>query len=134
MPDVLDPADVLAIQRLYVEYNRAIHSADASAWARCFAREGVFSNSSRTVRGREELTAYADGFTADRSARYLLNNLIIEPQDDHITGSCYLIILAKRDPGPPLIELTGIYTDRLIREQDGWVFAARHIQRDLSNA
>ncbi len=128
----LTPNDILEIQRLYSEYNLAIHAADGAAWADCFGVDGVFSNRAREVRGHEALAAYATGFSSDRTARYLINNLVIEGSAAGANGTCYLIILTVPGPvGTPEIQLTGVYTDTLVKLDGEWKFATRHIARDL---
>ena len=128
---MLEPADYLAIERLYSSYNLAIHRADGNAWAACFTTDGVFSNIARTVTGRVDLAAYAAGFSADRNARYTINSLVIEEAAEGATASCYLTILRLHGlEQTPEIELTGVYNDQLVRRAGEWQFAKRHIERD----
>ena len=128
----LAPNDILAIQRLYADYNRAIHGADGAAWAACFTDDGVFSNRAREVHGREALASYATGFSADRTARYLINNLVIEGTSIGANGTCYLIILTVPGAGgTPEFQLTGVYSDTLVKRAGEWKFATRYIARDL---
>lgn len=93
--------DALAIERLYARYNHAIHLGDGPAWADCFTPNGVFFNQRETVTGRQSLTAYANDFSKLRNARYWVNNLLLEPVDLEIRGSCYLLLLHVAAEAPP---------------------------------
>ncbi len=132
----LAPADVLAIERLYAEYNDAIRLADGAAWAACFTDTATFSNRRERVTGRQSLAAYGAAFSTAVAARYWINNLLLESTGTGATatsanGTCYLEILhVGKDATPPRISLTGIYTDVLVREDGRWKFASRHIARD----
>lgn len=127
----LTPAEVFAIERLYAEYNDAIRLADGDAWAACFTDTATFSNRRESVTGREALAAYGAAFSTAVSARYWINNLLLEATESGATGTCYLEILhVSKDGAPPRISLTGVYTDVLVRENGRWKFASRHIARD----
>jgi len=124
--------DRLAIERLYGEYNHAIHRGDGEAWAACFTRDGVFSNRAESVTGRAALSAYASEFSRNRDRRYWIGNLVLESSAEGVSSTCYLIILAIASGSQaPRISLTGIYTDDLVRNHSSWLFARRHIERDL---
>ena len=123
--------DALAIEQLYARYNHAIRLGDGPAWADCFTPDGVFSNSRESVSGRDALAAYADEFAKPRNARYWINNLLIEASGEGVRGSCYLLLLHVEAGEPPAVQLTGTYTDSLVRAPGGWRFAARHVARDL---
>lgn len=128
---MLTPEDDLAIRALYARYNHAIHRGDADAWAACFTPEGRFSNRARVVEGREALAEYAAGWSADGRSRYWIDNLLLKSTNTGASGTCYLLLLSiGRDGSPPAVDLTGIYTDSLVKQQGEWLFAARHIARD----
>ena len=128
----MTPDDTLAIQRLYAEYNHAIHRRDGAAWADCFMADGVFSNRAERVTGREALSVYADGFSKAVNARYWIDNLLLESTPEGASGSCYLMLFHTGAGGvSPTISLTGVYTDRLTKVDGQWKFAARHIARDV---
>ena len=115
LPSMLSAADHLEIQRLYAAYNNAIAAGDSASWASCFIPGGVFSNRSRSVRGHADLEGYAAGFMAGRGTRYLINNLVLEPDGAGARGTCYLVILRLRAEGVAAVELTGVYSDSLVR-------------------
>lgn len=134
LPSMLSAADHLEIQRLYAAYNNAIAAGDSASWASCFIPGGVFSNRSRSVRGHADLEGYAARFMAGRGTRYLINNLVLEPDGAGARGTCYLVILRLRAEGVAAVELTGVYSDSLVRHDGAWKFASRHVQRDVPDS
>ena len=124
--------DRLAIERLYGEYNHAIHRGDGEAWAACFTRDGVFSNRAESVTGRAALSAYASEFSRNRDRRYWIGNLVLEPTAEAVEGICYLMILGIGGGDElPRVTLTGLYTNSMVRNETSWLFARRHVARDL---
>lgn len=128
MTRVMSPGAQLAIERLYARYAHAISDGDARAWAACFTPDGRFSNSRGSYSGRADLIAYAESWIADGGVRYWMNNVLIEATEGGAAGSCYLAILTTGKQ--PVIELTGIYTDSLVKVDGAWMFASRHVARD----
>lgn len=127
----LSPADQLAIERLYARYNHAIHERDGVAWANCFTEDAVFSNRQGSTTGRAALAEYGNAFSTEVNARYWINNLVLEPANDGVHGSCYLVIWHVGGDEPARMSLTGLYTDRIVNRGGEWLFASRYIARDL---
>ncbi len=127
----LPPPDDLAIRALYAGYNHAIHRGDSEAWAACFTSDGRFSNRATTVSGRAELLKYALGWIGSGNSRYWIDNVILEATPEGATGMCYLLLIhVSEGDTPARVDLSGIYTDTLVRVAGGWKFATRHISRD----
>lgn len=127
----LAAAQVVAIERLYARYNHAIGRADGVAWAECFTEDAIFSNRREQVTGRAALEQYGAEFSSAVTARYWINNLLLERSPDGVRGTCYLAILhVGESASPPRISLTGIYEDLIVFDQGEWKFARRHIARD----
>lgn len=127
----LAPADHLAIERLYARYNHAIRERDGVAWADCFTHDAVFSNRQGSTTGRDALIAYGTAFSTAVDARYWIDNLVLEATSDGAAGTCYLVIWHVGGGQPPRMSLTGVYTDRLVKQDGEWLFASRYIARDI---
>jgi SnoaL-like domain len=78
------------------------------------------------------LESYAAGWIGEGRKRYWIGNLSVERDGFGARGSCYLAILdVKESPHGAEIQLTGIYTDSLRRQDGNWKFASRQIARDM---
>ncbi len=126
----LSVEDQLAIQQLYARYNHAIDFGRAEEWANCFTADGVFSSGAAgEYTGRDALTEFAKGFSSRIKGRHWTNNLVLEADGDGARGSCYLQLL-RLGGESPVIMLTGVYEDALVRTPEGWKFSRRTVHAD----
>jgi hypothetical protein len=87
---------------------------------------------------REEVKAtydrvilYADGTPR---THHLITNLTIDLTEDanEASGECYFTVLQGVEPGDPLeTVLSGRYSDRYRKDEQGWYFADRVFRADL---
>ena len=125
----LNIEDRLAIQELVARYNHAVDFGDQQAWLALFTDDGVFEGGPEPryeMRGREQLAQFASRFQGDRGSRHWTNNSIIEGDGDEVTHIMYLAVLRTGDP--PGIRLTGVYRDRIVRQNGQWKFKSRSVE------
>lgn len=125
-------ADCGRLIRLYANL------ADAGEWARVaalYTDDGRFARPSRPgefVTGREAILA---SFTARpaRPQRHVVANIVVDVADaGHASAFSVMLLFAGEtatDGGLPVRDATGpvvgSYTDRLVRDAEGWRFAER---------
>ena len=125
-------ADCERLIRLYANL------ADAGEWARVaalYTEDGRLARPSRPdvfVEGREAILA---SFTARsaRPQRHVVSNIVVEVGDaGHASAFSVMLLFtgeAQVDGGLPVRDATGplvgSYTDRLVRDADGWRFVER---------
>lgn len=118
------------IRQLYARYAHTIDTGDAEGWADVFTADGVFAN----ARGRAALVEFVNAvYRANqeigRQSRHWNNQILIEPTAEGAVGSCYLV-LYNTGVTPPVVRLTGVYRDVLVKTSDGWRFKERVVERD----
>jgi hypothetical protein len=128
----LTPKDYVEIEQLYVQYNIAIDSGDAEGYANTFTPDGAFN---RFV-GRDALVAFVGTWREKMNGanrRHWNTNLRIVGTPDGADGSVSLMVL---DVGtrPASIVTTGVYSDSLVKTQDGWRFKQRTTKIDAPPA
>ncbi len=145
----LTPQDHEDIRQLLARYNLAIDLGRIGQWVDCFTIDGVFEcvglPDGAPLGGRhqgvEALRAYAEthyGINKGR-ARHWNWNLVVDPVGgDRASMTCYLNAYSAGQAGggpagdgaEPVLRVTGIYRDELIRGEDGWRFASRQVTID----
>lgn len=95
-----------ALQARYAEQQWAIDHGDAPGWAQTFGPDGVFSSVTypEPVRGRSELTVFAESFAARAIAagethRHLVVNLHVVDGDSHTLRCRLTFLVLAHDPG-----------------------------------
>jgi hypothetical protein len=125
--------DERAILRTMHAYPHAIDYGRESAWVDCFTEDGVFDvrdktgTTARVVAGRDELVAFAAGFSRppDRWHKHLLIEPLIEVDGDTARASAYFAVLVEHEDAP-VPWVFGRYRDTLVRGSDGgWRFRER---------
>ena len=124
----LSAQDYFEIQQLYANYNTAIDSGDAEAWAATFTPDGVFN----TFAGHDALVGFVKMWREKLSGatrKHWNNNLSITGDGKQASGHVYLMLV---DVGskPASIITTATYTDSLVKTKDGWRFAKRTTKAD----
>ncbi len=125
----LDTSDTVAITQLYALYNTAIDTGDGKTFGNCFTPDGHFNSGHSVQDGQEAIAEFAVGtHKAMPSMRHNATNVLIEGEDEHATGSAFLIGYTT-DGGYKVI-VTGRYRDELTRTSDGWRFTKRVFTMD----
>lgn len=128
----LSTQDYIDIEQLYAQYNHAIDSGDAEAWAATFTPDGQFMR----FTGADALKGFIKQWRENMNGanrRHWNSNLRIEPTADGANGTVLLMLL---DVGakPASILSTGMYKDTLVKTPQGWRFKSRNIQSDAPAA
>ena len=130
----LTTADRVEIRDLYNRYNHYIDNVkdDGYAFARLFTEDGVFETNLAygAPAGHEELAALARqgvGSATEVNPFHLVWNVIIDPSPEGAIGSAfYGVTVAPHEEGQSASATAqGIYTDRLVKTDDGWKFKYR---------
>ena len=122
-----------AIERLLMEYGRAVDNRDFAAFAALFTEDGEWQGAQGAYRGRKQIQESMEkvfsspAATADipkGSNFHVMTNPIIEVKGDHATASSKFIFY-KMDHGAPQAVVTGRYEDTLVRIDGTWKFQQR---------
>lgn len=129
----------VAVMRMYARQSRLIDQGDARGWAATFTRDGEFHSPSypEPAVGEQALTEFAEAFaesgrTGGVVSRHVVTNVDVLPGDDedHLLVHAYLqIVSTPRGEDSRLVRLTTL-TDYLVREDERWLVARRHVRRD----
>jgi uncharacterized protein (TIGR02246 family) len=135
-PGSLTAEDELQINALYRRYARAADEGDGEGYAACFTANGLLESvAGERIEGRKALAAYArrvrDG-ARDRGVqlRMWLDNVLLEASGDGAVGSAYILAFEIAPGSAPRPIFSGIYEDRLVREDGRWLLAVRRAGSD----
>jgi hypothetical protein len=134
---------------LYTLSTRLISDGDAEGWAGLFTTDGTFDIPAieqfgappLSVVGHRALTEYIGsviegvfdeqmGLPKGSRKRYLVSNVLLEPDGDGARGSAYLVMLLVGQPDGPRLLGTGVYRDRFVKTREGWRIAERVLEPD----
>jgi hypothetical protein len=129
----LTVADRVEIRNLYNKYNHYIDNVkdNGHAFASIFTEDAVFETNIAvgTRTGHEELAALARevGSATTVSPNHLVWNVTIDPSPEGAIGSAYYGVTVRPHEAGTGSTATawGIYTDRLVKTDDGWKFKYR---------
>jgi hypothetical protein len=124
----LSAQDYVEIQQLYAQYNVAIDTGDAEAYAATFTPDGVFN----TFSGHDALVGFIKTWRErlnGASRRHWNTNLLISGEGKNATGSVYLMLLDVSTK-PVSIAAVATYTDSLVKTSNGWRFTKRITHND----
>lgn len=130
--DALSTQDYIDIEQLYAQYNHAIDSGDAEAWAATFTPDGAFNK----FVGHDALVGFIQQWKEKMNGanrRHWNTNLRITPSNDGANGAVFLM-LVDVSTKPPSIIMTGSYTDTLVKTASGWRFKTRQTKNDAAPA
>ena len=130
--------DHLAIEQLYARQSHAIDSGDHAGWAACFIPEGVFDSPTyeSPVEGTAQLIAFAAEFTRSAAGtgvvrRHWTTALVLDGRGDgEVSARCYALVLATAPAGPPRIERSVVFHDRLVCRDGRWAIRRREVEVD----
>jgi hypothetical protein len=121
--------DIEAIKQLSSRYNLAFDYEDVDAYIATWTEDGFFerSNAGRSYQGHAELRELLTGFDVD--GRHITTNFIIDVDGDRATQSAYLVYMDAKDAFK--VVMFGVYSDELVRTDDGWKYSARRLKVDV---
>jgi hypothetical protein len=125
--------DHIAIERVLMEYGRALDRRDFVTYSQLFATNGEWSGSLGTFRGPAAIEAAMEQSFKDSKAApiptnfHVLTNAIIDVQGDRATAWSKWTFMNMVD-NKPVVVLAGQYEDTLIRESGKWKFLRRTAQ------
>jgi len=131
VPDTLD--DHEAIERLLMEYGRAVDNRDWAAFAALFAPDGEWQGAQGAYHGPEQIQqSMQKVFSSPAAAAdipkgsnfHVMTNPIIDVKGDHAMASSRFIFY-KMEHGKPVATVAGRYEDTLIRIDGVWKFQQR---------
>ena len=103
-----------------------------ATWRSARAGHSVVTLTNEEVKATyDRVILYADGTPR---THHLITNLTIDVAEgaDDASGSCYFTVLQGIDPGQPIETiLSGRYSDRFRRDDQGWYFVDRVFHTDL---
>lgn len=114
---------LVAIQQVYARYSLSLDAADRDEFVTCFTAEPRLEIvGGPTFEGQDGLAALIGGRTPE-SPRHETMNVCVDLDGDRARGRAYFV-LRGADGQPAAM---GRYADELVRDADGWRFAARQI-------
>ncbi len=125
--------DHIAIERVLLEYGRALDSRNFADYSQLFATNGEWSGSLGTFRGPAAIKAAMEKSFKDSKATavpsnfHVLTNAIIDVNGDRATAWSKWTFLRMVDDKPQ-VALAGQYEDTLVRENGKWKFLRRTAQ------
>ena len=126
MPSNTGPLeDRLLIRELYGLYGDASCRGDREAWLACFTPEGQWHSHIFACTGADELRAEWDRLWADWDEVAFWGEIgWIQVAGDRAIARSYAREIVRLKAGG-LFKLFGRYDDELVRQDGGWLFAAR---------
>jgi uncharacterized protein (TIGR02246 family) len=121
--------DRFAIQDLCARYCHTIDSQDSEGWAQCFAPDGIFEFDGWAIRGREALKQYAEVHAQVMRCRHMTLNHLYEIRGNEATGTSTTVVTLATEGGYKIFG-QGAYTDRLVKQAEGWRIAYRKVETD----
>jgi 3-phenylpropionate/cinnamic acid dioxygenase small subunit len=121
------------LRELYARYAATIDNGQFEEWIDCFTEDGIFESTrfGRHV-GREGLRRFTQIYRESlggAQVRHILTNLMLQIENDHGIGSCYLTYYHCKD-GRVQQSAVGRYRDTLRKSGGRWLFASRTVALD----
>jgi len=122
--------------RIYIEkfkilerlsaYTLTIDGKDAVGWANCFTEDGIFGQGDKSIRGRDNLRAYAEVHGSTLGSRHLTTSPSYQIDNNGIRAigrSTTVVTVAT--PNGYKIAMTGLYEDELKKIDNDWLISRR---------
>ncbi len=129
--------DQQEIERLLVDYGRALDARDFVKYASLFAKDGEWTGGFGTAKGPAAIKAMMDkeiGSTPaprPNSTYHLLTNFAIDLQGDTATVWSRWAFVVTSKANAPSILYGGHYDDVVVREDGRWKFRKRVASNDI---
>jgi 3-phenylpropionate/cinnamic acid dioxygenase small subunit len=125
----LSAQDKLDIQELSSKYAIALDNGNIEAWLQTWAPDGVWEGGAGKYEGLERLRQLLpDLGERIQGKRHIMTNFVISGDGNRASQTCYLLIV---DIFKAHLPGTAVYTDKLEKIQDNWLFAHRKVVLDL---
>jgi uncharacterized protein (TIGR02246 family) len=122
--------DTLAVRDVLSRYCHTIDADDGGAWLDCFTEDARWISEGSVafvLDGRSELAAWFADFRAkvpiDTQAHLTLNERVSVTGDSAEATSTFMLV--RLVDAEPLIMSSGLYLDRLVRDDGAWRIAER---------
>jgi len=126
-------ADKEEIQRVLLEYGRALDARDFTAYSNLFAADGEWVGGFGSVKGPANIKAFMEknmGTNGNPTNNYhLLSNFVITVNGDTATAWSRWAFVQPQDRGA-VIAQAGRYDDTFVRENGVWKFKKRTASND----
>jgi len=123
--------DEAAIQRLLIEYGRALDARDFAAYSALFTTDGTFDGAMGAYKGQKEIQASMEKIFTDAAADipkgqnfHVMSNFIINVAGNRATASSRFVFY-KLEGSKPVANVAGTYEDELVRVGGVWKFQLR---------
>jgi uncharacterized protein (TIGR02246 family) len=128
---LLDKED---IERVLLEYGRALDARDFTAYSNLFASDGEWIGGFGSVKGPANIKAFMEknmGTGANTTNNYhLLSNFVITVTGDTATAWSRWAFVQPQQTGGAVIAQAGRYDDTFVRENGAWKFKKRTASND----
>jgi uncharacterized protein (TIGR02246 family) len=119
--------DLRAIEQLMVRYADRIDANDPEGAATCFAEDGVGKYWGE-YRGRKDIAARLGKILKLFSTTsHHLSNVSIQLDGDQATAMSYVYAFHRMADTNDPMHYWGRWVDRLVRTEEGWLFAEREV-------
>jgi uncharacterized protein (TIGR02246 family) len=138
--DMATAEDRLEILDLIGRYSHGADGNDPTAYANVFTDDGVFQGRSGQpdeiiYRGRDQILAFAAGVIGGRGSRQTRHNqstkIFLELTANKARTRTYLMTTTASEGTPPMVGLTSVYEDEIVRTDKGWRIKYRKIYPDV---
>jgi len=132
--------DRAAIERLLLEYGRALDARDFKAYSQLFARDGVWQGGMGTVQGPAAIQAFMEKAIPGPNAAHnyhILSNFVIDVDNvkgDTATAWSRWMFMVPGPNNTAVVSQSGRYEDTLVREDGKWKFKRRVASNDIPSA
>ena len=120
--------DKIAIQQLSAIYANAMDSGDIQEWLKTWDESGVWEGGIGKYQGKERLANLLPDLGARViGKRHIMTNFVISVDGDQASQICYLMIIDRNKTNLPG---TAVYSDRLQKKNNEWLFVHRSVELD----
>jgi uncharacterized protein (TIGR02246 family) len=129
--------DTAAIERLLLEYGRALDARDFKAYSQLFAKDGVWSGGMGTIQGPAAIQAFMEKAIPGPNAAHnyhILSNFVIDVTSNTATAWSRWMFMVPGPNNTAVASQSGRYDDTLVREDGKWKFKRRVASNDIPSA
>lgn len=120
--------DKVAIQELTAKYANAMDDEDVQTWLTTWHESGIWEGGIGKYEGKEKLANLLPDLGARVvGKRHVMTNFVISVSGQEATQKCYLLIIDRTKTNLPV---TAVYTNKLIKSNDEWLFVHRKVKID----
>ena len=126
MDELRDCLEKLKILERLASYTLTLDGKDAAGWANCFTEDGIFGQGDKTIRGRDNLRAYAEVHGSTLGSRHITTSPYYQIDETGVmaTGRSTTVVTVATPSGYK-IAMTGAYEDELKKINNDWLISRR---------